>query len=1497
MSKNAKDKEKPLERFKSLFGLGKASLPAVPRLEEHAIDLEVLKELGKDCPVAQRLKVIRDLTEVVRTRRLAQGGAESLYSLTCDLLHPAHGTEVRHAVLNFYCTLVRAQMCFFTCPTFRDPLDIIRAHCFNLVLDLALPEDLPLRLELVRALTDNGKCLNLFEEQAGTFLVKWMPEVLSAGRAQELLPLLVNVVRFNSSFLDRTTIMGFVQNTCILCCRTNLELDVQLGLELLDSVVGYGMVSAELLGHLVPTACRTVVVAPFSEPSWRLMRNLLGTHLGHRTIGYLCRLLEDRSNVCDTTLLKGAVFFVGAALWSPKAVGSLQHTAAGVLPSLGRALDSGSAHPSVAYEAAVCLQWLLAEGVPPLGPVAWDAILNLLATLLTFPQGQPSGRQLQQMAHELLTRVELSYDQGTFEGSATHLFELVDQAAQLRPETSLLRLVEFRIRQAELCPLRWASQMAELLERFLDPVMATPAVQLRLLDLLASHRHLCQADELVEKVLLPHVSPLEKDPAVAARAVRLLADVLLRDDLSSQNTADLLDVLQKVLVRGWRPEELLALVAAVEGLCHLFQAHVRDGQPTVAVSVLQLLSQHLHQQCWDGSPPADLAPLRLQLVQTLVALRTSPLYQVGLCDPATGQVTFSRQLTCSFREGFPCCSSGSPASVQQLCFREPLDALLCCLREVGAFVTETDGSVLSTLLRGLPGLLRDRAVVLCGRLSLRRLSSWLISHVAGDRKLLDKVRTAGGEALLYPVASALVLYRAELDAQSPLLLLHVLESGLGCKPAAALCLRALALAALELRPATAKILPELLQRLAQLSPTVAVSLPVLEFLACLIRVPQLYASFVAAEYRKVFAIALPYTNPARFSEVVVALAHHLVALWFLKCRVEFRKDLAPFIMKNLRAQLELGEEERRDPAVVKLQEELLATLGDLVAQCSFGSCGAQPRRSGAAMFLLEQGRAQSWLLPGHRLVTITTSGCAGRPARLSLCDRCALFCQEPALVHGAEMSMQQQHQQNPLQQQQQRRRHQSEAAGRASGLRHLPVTQDDLSLERRGGGGRAGLVLRHVCGCWCCGWAEVLVRRPTGNSAWLLRLQNDLFPRAATSTDFPLPDVAAIFRCHLVDTSDETESHATSVSERSPLRRTNSSPEVPAQDLPRCERYDSIPEESQPLRPPADWDSRSHSARRSLEGWSQAAVPPASCYRDRGHTVSGASPASDSGATATTAYVDLYRSGMNPRFVFLHLFRNLGQTERALPLPESDVERSVGVFDHILTYETHRMGLLYVGPGQSGQEQCILSNTHGSVRYTALLRGLGSLVRLSELDPRRTYLGGLACTGEDGTHCLCWQDDVTQVVFHVATLMPNVENDRHRGNKKRHIGNDYVHIVYNESSEPYGLATIRGDCHCVCVVVEPLKLGHNLVSLVGKPEVLELLRPPPEPQLVPDSSLAVYVRQTAIHANVACTNFHRSKAGSSYVNNWHERLQHLERLRLRLVERSSEPQPDDLADL
>lgn len=46
-------------------------------------------------------------------------------------------------------------------------------------------------------------------------------------------------------------------------------------------------------------------------------------------------------------------------------------------------------------------------------------------------------------------------------------------------------------------------------------------------------------------------------------------------------------------------------------------------------------------------------------------------------------------------------------------------------------------------------------------------------------------------------------------------------------------------------------------------------------------------------------------------------------------------------------------------------------------------------------------------------------------------------------------------------------------------------------------------------------------------------------------------------------------------------------------------------------------------------------------------------------------------------------------------------------------------------------------------------------------------------------------------VFHIATLMPTKDGDKHRCDKKRHLGNDFVSIVYNDSGEDFKLGTIR----------------------------------------------------------------------------------------------------------
>ena len=47
------------------------------------------------------------------------------------------------------------------------------------------------------------------------------------------------------------------------------------------------------------------------------------------------------------------------------------------------------------------------------------------------------------------------------------------------------------------------------------------------------------------------------------------------------------------------------------------------------------------------------------------------------------------------------------------------------------------------------------------------------------------------------------------------------------------------------------------------------------------------------------------------------------------------------------------------------------------------------------------------------------------------------------------------------------------------------------------------------------------------------------------------------------------------------------------------------------------------------------------------------------------------------------------------------------------------------------------------------------------------------------------------VVFHITTLMPCHSHDPNFIEKKKHIGNDYVTIVYDDSGENYRMGIIK----------------------------------------------------------------------------------------------------------
>lgn len=360
----------------------------------------------------------------------------------------------------------------------------------------------------------------------------------------------------------------------------------------------------------------------------------------------------------------------------------------------------------------------------------------------------------------------------------------------------------------------------------------------------------------------------------------------------------------------------------------------------------------------------------------------------------------------------------------------------------------------------------------------------------------------------------------------------------------------------------------------------------------------------------VFAISLPYTNPHKYDHYTVSLAHHVIAGWFLKCKLSWRKDFVMYIMKGLTTNVqkpfeemkrndyapinedssnrkrsssltERGAKQREQPSLQNLQikrdeaadevaynfhMELADTCIDFLSRHTYSTCSALPKRSPTAEYLLTNGHSMSWLV-GHNVVTITTSGCSSTAVRNGLCDRCILVCKsakstEPSSSNGAtspEVSSLKssgselcrrytkatlQHNSGEVSESSEYSNSSSMATpfgmnsesnkffkstsneGRFNSSGSLdalsrrgsnPDTLDHSSetVSKHGSIGSHPMYLspqqsieriKQVCICACSGWAEIVVRRPTGNMSWVMKIQNHI-ALDSLSCDVPLQDL------------------------------------------------------------------------------------------------------------------------------------------------------------------------------------------------------------------------------------------------------------------------------------------------------------------------------------------------------------------------------------------------------
>lgn len=153
-----------------------------------------------------------------------------------------------------------------------------------------------------------------------------------------------------------------------------------------------------------------------------------------------------------------------------------------------------------------------------------------------------------------------------------------------------------------------------------------------------------------------------------------------------------------------------------------------------------------------------------------------------------------------------------------------------------------------------------------------------------------------------------------------------------------------------------------------------------------------------------------------------------------------------------------------------------------------------------------------------------------------------------------------------------------------------------------------------------------------------------------------------------------------------------------------------------------------------------------------------------------------------------------------LDLKDERVKRAISTFDLHNTVDGHRVGVLYVRP-ETKTETEILSNSMVSKEFLSFMDGLGTLCPFEG-----TYFktqGGYDET-IDGVATYAWRDRISEMIFHVPSMMPtNLETDPGCNNKKRHVGNDHIKIFFNESGRELPLDIIDSQFKSVTIIVSP----------------------------------------------------------------------------------------------
>jgi len=1238
-----------------------------------------------------------------------------------------------------------------------------------------LDPDLASRIYLLDALTDNGKDILHLETEIGPLLVRLFPHIIamSAGTANAeaaeneaavaaasaaatldaeaaavaseqpadnggngvhdnlavaassfdleakvkvppvFLQLLLNMIKFNSAYLDPEVIVQLIDDMSQMCLVTLASSQGQHSnitgcLKCLDAILCYAYIPKVALKVYIYILCVLVNMEAHCAEAWRITRNLMGTHLGHSALYTLCQIIQGGGGG-DVALVRGAVFFVGMSLWGNQRVQSLDsYSPMTILPTfLNAALVC--THHLVIYEMTLQTERLVTKYGHVLRATGCDAVLALVQVLLqVIPaatavaaadngslQQQQSQLQINMTAHvhNIITCLESLAAEKKYIGSQHLLYDVIEQCSVDRSESSVIRLITYRASGISPTKKGWLTTLRETMTKHYaeETRLEVRRKSLQVLMQVYKSNRQIHEEEILEEVVIPLTQDRldqEPDPQLRLETVKTLVSICM--DATSTKCLRVLDVLEKVAMRpvtcsgsaaasqassqNLQPLQPFEDVASVViGLINLISTRICHQPAFIIVRAIDILIRYLeanydHPELFSG---LGLGSIREQVFRLIMRMRTDDNFHLGIdhsSDPQHGgKVHFSPFILCQQQQQLhPAASTAeaaaavtppaaaaavtttttttklsSPSGVTSISLTQGCRMVIRCLRE------ERDWQVLKLVLSRVPDVLQNKAMLARYGQRIQELVVPLIELTRHNSPYPECLVNVGQQKLyrtefhnhVYPVLAAMAPYNEYLTSATARPMVTVLQNGLLSKESNKICIVALTACALEMNNSMFSIISNLLLNLSKISPTKSIATPMLEFLSTLIRLPELYKCFIDINFMSVFAIALPYTNPFKFDAYTVALAHHVIVMWFLKCRLVYRQGFVKFIINGLNNNVLMhlennstssshsadtdffrkqsmtvtsmtaaraaaagssaavaaskaaarirnaggggglaalstssGDGQRsssfstnssggggdhggrtkerhatgtatptssapfgsssssslaaKDQKRIQFHQELTETCIDFLARYMFANPSVHPRRVPTADFLLKGGQKAHWILASTMILTITTSVCDVTLSRQGdFCDRCKLICKANKAAAAAASSKLSEDEDktaaaassnNSI-----RSRHTSEtqqpsptksAADFASAGAFSSSSAAAAAAEggKKGVGGQRG----DMCACWCTGWAEIHVRRPSGDTSWMCRVQNASLT-SDSHGDFPLADLSALFHSSL----------------------------------------------------------------------------------------------------------------------------------------------------------------------------------------------------------------------------------------------------------------------------------------------------------------------------------------------------------------------------------------------